>query len=164
MANSFDIGGSPKRSQGRKKWFIIGGILVGALLIGLVVGLIVGLIQKASPPPVSHLEESFRIDCYPEASSPQESVDEEKCEARGCIYDQIDNSQAPACYWPQDDETRGFKILGSEDITHGKRWTLEAKSRSVPFVQDNIKRVNFSVEELSNEMLRFKVSATRNFS
>ena len=164
---SVEDGSAGERSK-KKRNIIIIGVVVVICCVALIVGLSVGLTNNNSSssqttttsapttPPVTP-EEARRIDCYPEASSPQEEVDKAKCEARGCEYSPSSHPAVPACYWPKDGPNTGLKVLAEESLVDGRKWTLQIKQGSKLFSSE-ITTLNFTVRELSDNILQFKVS------
>ena len=145
----------------RKRACRIAGVVIGvlAVLAGLA-ALTAWLVLRQTdlPPTVDPYPETLRIDCYPEAASPQESplLDEASCQARRCAYSKPSDPNAPYCYIPQDGK-HGFSVLsGPTSTTKGFRYLLEPKGDG-PF-GPNVKTVAFDVELLSDDLVRFKVS------
>ena len=140
----------------KKSCIIICAVVVVITLIVIGLGFALAAQGGDSSQAVVTFHEARRIDCYPEASSPQEEVDKAKCESRGCEYSPSVNPAVPACYWPKDGPNTGLKVLAEESLVDGKKWILAVKSGSKPFNSD-INVLNFTVQELSNSMIRFKV-------
>lgn len=156
------------KKRSKRKRYIIGGIAV-AVVVAVAIGLIVYFVTEDSddsgssgtttPAPEQEPEEEdlVKIDCYPEAGSPQEELTREKCEARGCIYEPSIFDEVPACY--VDVNSAGFELLSepSEVTTNVMEYFLRPKNSQGMFGQQ-FENVSFKVEMLEDHILHFSVS------
>ena len=103
--------------KGRKKFRTkcIVACLVAVILIAVAAGLIAFFLSGGdevleSEPEVPSEADLVKLDCFPEARSPQEQLTREKCESRGCIYEPSDVAGVPDCF--VDVESAGFDFPG----------------------------------------------------
>lgn len=88
-----------------------------------------------------------RINCFPEALGGVETMNEEKCMSRGCVY------KDASCFFPQ--TNFGYKVVEREVTRLGFQLTLRREG-TFPFGGD-IETIVFRVEELGDGLLRFTV-------
>ena len=162
-----------KKASKRKKYIIIG--VVTVVVLGVTAGLIGYFVSEDSnnssgsnpppPPPETTTttpapipeEDLVKLDCFPEASSPQEKLTEEKCEQRGCIYEPSDYDGVPDCY--VDAESTGFEVVSAPTTRASNviEYILKPKVSTGMF-GEQFDNVSFKVESISDQILRFSVS------
>ncbi|XP_067678896.1 maltase-glucoamylase-like [Haliotis asinina] len=96
-----------------------------------------------------------KIDCYPEVQGNVVTVNETSCMQRYCIYADAEDTSVPDCYFRQ--SNYGYSVSGDVEQTPlGFRIPLtRIESSPGPFGND-INNLTFEVEELDNNLLRFK--------
>ncbi|XP_046544792.1 LOW QUALITY PROTEIN: sucrase-isomaltase, intestinal-like [Haliotis rubra] len=96
-----------------------------------------------------------KIDCYPEVQGNVVTVNETSCMQRHCIYADAEDTSVPDCYFRQ--SNYGYSVSGAVEQTPlGFRIPLtRIESSPGPFGKD-ITNLTFEVEELDNNLLRFK--------
>ena len=161
-----------KKRDKRKKYIIIG--VVAVVVLGVTAGLIGYFVSEDSndssgsnPPPLPKTttmtpapipeEDLVKLDCFPEASSPQEELTQEKCEQRGCIYDPSDYDGVPDCY--VDAESTGFEVVSAPTMLTSNviEYILKPKVSTGMF-GEQFDNVSFKVESVSDQILHFSVS------
>ena len=158
-----------KKKAKRKKWIIIG--IVTLVVVAVTAGLIGYFVTQESdnssnPPPGSETTttlapipdvELIKLDCYPEANSPQEVLTEEKCVARGCIYSPSNYEGVPDCY--VDVESTGFELVSGPVALAANTMEYILKPKvSTGMFGDQFENVSFKVESISDSILHFSVS------
>ena len=160
-----------KKRDKRKKYIIIG--VVAVVVLGVTAGLIGYFVSEDSndsgsnPPPLPKTttttsapipeEDLVKLDCFPEASSPQEELTQEKCEQRGCIYDPSDYDGVPDCY--VDAESTGFEVVSAPTMLTSNviEYILKPKVSTGMF-GEQFDNVSFKIESVSDQILHFSVS------
>ena len=166
-----DLTRQKKKTGKRNKYIIIG--VVAVVVLGVTAGLIGYFVSEDSndssgsnpPPPETGPttpapmpeEDLVKLDCFPEASSPQEELTEEKCEQRGCIYEPSDYDGVPDCY--VDVETMGFEVVSAPTMFTSNviEYILKPKISTGMF-GEQFDNVSFKVESISDQILHFSVS------
>ncbi|KAG7226089.1 hypothetical protein INR49_018700 [Caranx melampygus] len=93
-----------------------------------------------------------RFDCYPEENS-----DQEKCEARGCIWKPSNIDRVPWCFYPKD---YGYRVTATNpsasgmtvDITRNKKYRSSGRPGS-----PDIDTLRVEIRYHSSDMLQFKI-------
>ena len=166
-----DLTRQKKKTNKRKKYIIIG--VVAVVVLGVTAGLIGYFVSEDSsdssgsnpPPPDTGPttpapipeEDLVKLNCFPEASSPQEELTEEKCEQRGCIYEPSDYDGVPDCY--VDVESTGFEVVSAPTMFTSNviEYILKPKVSTGMF-GEQFDNVSFKVESISDQILHFSVS------
>ena len=169
-----DAPSSQKKKSGKRKKYIVIGV-VTVVVLGVTAGLIGYFVSEDSndssgsnpPPPLPETttttpapipeEDLIKLDCFPEASSPQEELTWEKCEQRGCIYDPSDYEGVPDCY--VDAESTGFEVVSAPTMLTSNviEYILKPKVSTGMF-GEQFHNVSFKVESVSDQILHFSVS------
>ena len=159
-----------KRKKATRKNCVMGGILA-LVLAGAVAGLLAFFVTASSddgddiPLPVTTSTtrasvteaDLVKLDCYPEAGSPQEQLTRHKCEARGCIYEPSEYDGVPDCF--VDVNSTGFELVSQPLVLMASttEYILRPKN-SIGMFGQQFENVSFKVERLSDYMLHFSVS------
>jgi hypothetical protein len=101
-----------------------------------------------------------KIDCYPESAGGVDVATEALCIARGCIWKATSPPGTPMCIVPQPvngESTFGYTVNGPPlDLELGKEWRLKPINKHNMY-GENLPNVVFKYEQLSDNVLRFKV-------
>ncbi|XP_070183432.1 maltase-glucoamylase-like [Littorina saxatilis] len=100
-------------------------------------------------PPVAS---QVRVDCYPEAVSPQGLFNQENCQNRHCAYDEHVPQGEPFCFYPLAGGLR-YSLESRENTANGFRVGITRYGQG-PFGKD-FRKPTLEVQVLSNDMLRF---------
>ena len=96
-------------------------------------------------------DESTRIDCFLDAQSRFENLNQHACEKRNCIYDSnVSHPIVPKCYF--DRENLGYKL----EKKLGQNEYLLTQSGNAPFL-GVISSIQLNVEYYCNNIIRVKV-------
>ena len=159
-----------KRKTATRKKYIIGGIIV-VVIIGVVAGLVAYFVTESSedssdsPPPATTTTtpapipeaDLVKLDCYPEAGSPQETLTQEKCEQRGCIYEPSDFEGVPDCF--VNVESTGFEVISAtSDLTMNVAEYILRPKNPMGMFGPQFENVSFKVEMVADQILHFSVS------
>ncbi len=149
--------------------FVVVWVCMVALTVGLAVGLTMDNEEHIQPtttvPPTISPSEQQRIDCLPEGVARVGDGAEDLCKDRGCIWQPSIHNQVPTCYLPQDG-SYGYSVQegpqpmvqdAATTSVRGERWVLKAKSHSM--FGNTTQIISFEYQQLSDNMLRFTVSA-----
>lgn len=155
-----------KRQKATRTKYVIGGIAV-VVLLGVVAGLIAYFVSGGGgpeePPPVTRTSlnniteaDMLKLDCYPEAISPQENLTQEACEARGCVFEPSDIAGVPDCY--VNVETTGFELVSESGGPDAMEYLLRPRYPTGMF-GPQFENVSFRVEAINDYLLHFSVSS-----
>ncbi|KAL4237199.1 hypothetical protein ACF0H5_005579 [Mactra antiquata] len=101
-------------------------------------------------------DERLRHDCFPEVYGGYETLNQESCASRGCIYNET-VTQGPSCYMNIDNY--GYRLVSSNETDLGHIYHLQHKGRPNPYQalgSPDIIHVSLTVEYRGNDLLRFK--------
>nr|XP_015216325.1 PREDICTED: sucrase-isomaltase, intestinal [Lepisosteus oculatus] len=98
------------------------------------------------------LNENERFDCYPEEDSNQD-----KCEARGCLWEPSDTPKVPWCFYPHDFGYIADTITNTSSgmlfqIRRNNKYPLNHKRQSA-----DIERLQVEIKYLNQHLLQFKI-------
>lgn len=100
------------------------------------------------------IENSERIDCFPERESPMSNFSTEACLDRGCIYNETGDANSVKCYFRPNYGYIAQNAAQETDI--GFRIQLKRNEAVDSLFPEPIENVVLDVEYYTNDIIRFK--------
>ncbi|XP_008070613.1 sucrase-isomaltase, intestinal [Carlito syrichta] len=97
--------------------------------------------------------ENEKFTCYPDA----DLATEQKCKQRGCLWEEIFESQAPECYFPKQDNPYLVKSTHYSSMGVMAELQLNTANARISLPSEPISTLRVEVKYHKNNMLQFKI-------